>query len=60
MDIFDIDLNSINLDNNFDKHDPDTIFLIRILVWRIKFEKRHKELIPTERHPKRWWNLCIP
>ena len=40
MDIFDIDHNSINLDNNFDKHDPDTIFLIRILVWRIKFEKR--------------------
>ena len=34
-----IDLN-VNLDNNFDEDDPDTINLIRFLDWHIKFEKR--------------------
>ena len=34
-----IDLNNINLDNNFDEDDPDTIILVRLLAWRIKFEK---------------------
>ena len=43
MGIVNIDLNDINLDGNFDKDDPDTITLIRLLAWRIKFEKR-KEL----------------
>ena len=43
MGIFNIDLNNINLDNNFDEEDPDTIILIRFLVWHPKFEKR-KEL----------------
>ena len=39
-----IDLNSINLDDtNFEEDDPDTIILIRLLDWHIKFEKR-KEL----------------
>ena len=38
-----IDLNNVNLDNNFDEDDPDTIILIRPLAWHIKFEK-HKEL----------------
>ena len=38
-----IDLNKINIDNNFDENDPDTIILIRLLAWHIKFEKR-KEL----------------
>ena len=33
MGILNIDLNNINLDNNFDEDDPDTIILI-------KFEKR--------------------
>ena len=39
MDILNIDLNNINLDNSFDEHHPDTIILIRLLVWHIKFEK---------------------
>ena len=61
MSILNKDLNNINLnDTNYGKNDPETIIQVRLLVWRIKFEKRHKELIPTERHPKRWWNLCIP
>ena len=33
-----IDLNNINLDNDFDEDDPVTIILIRLLAWRIKFE----------------------
>ena len=43
MGIPNIDLNDINLDNNFDEDDPDTTILIRHLAWHIKFEK-HKEL----------------
>ena len=43
MGILNIDLNNINLDNNFDEDDPDTIILIRLLAGHIKFEKR-KEL----------------
>ena len=41
--ILNIDPNDINLDNNFDEHDPDTIILITLLAWHIKFGKR-KEL----------------
>ena len=33
-------LNNINLDNNFDEDGLDTIILIRLLVWHIKFKKR--------------------
>ena len=40
MGILNIDLNNIKLDNNFDEDDPDTITLIRLLAWHIKFEKR--------------------
>ena len=29
MDILNIDLNNINLDNNFDEDDPDTVIFIR-------------------------------
>ena len=43
MCILNIDLNNINLDNNFDEDDPGTITHVRILAWHIKFEKR-KEL----------------
>ena len=40
MDILNIDLNNINLDNiSYDEHDLDTIILIRLLAWHIKFEK---------------------
>ena len=31
-----IDLNNINLDNNFDEDDRDIIILIRLLAWHIK------------------------
>ena len=34
-----IDISNINLDNNFYKGDPDTIILIRLLAWHIKFER---------------------
>ena len=40
MGVLNIDFNNINLDNNFDEDDPDTIIRIRLLVWYIKFEKR--------------------
>ena len=40
MGILNIDLNNINLDNNFDEDDLDTIILIRPLAWHIKSEKR--------------------
>ena len=61
MGILNIDLNNTNLDNNFDEDDPDTIILIRLLFWHIKFKKRKalkkkisEELMPIARHPKRW------
>ena len=38
--IFSCNEMGINLDNNFDEDDPDTIILIRLLDWHIKFEKR--------------------
>ena len=41
MSILNIDLNKINLDNNFDDDDPDTIILIRLLAWYIRFENRN-------------------
>ena len=40
MGILNTDLNNIDLDNNFDEDDPDTIIHIRILTLHIKFEKR--------------------
>ena len=43
MGVLKIDLNNISLHNNFDEDDSDTIILIRLLAWHIKFEKR-KEL----------------
>ena len=43
MGILKTDLNNINFDNNLDEDDPDTIIVIRLLAWHIKFEKR-KEL----------------
>ena len=35
-----VDLNNINLDNNFDEDNPDTIILIRHLAWHNKYAKR--------------------
>ena len=40
MGILNIDLNNINLDNHFDEDNRDTIILVRLLAWYIKFEKR--------------------
>ena len=40
MGILNLDLNNISLDYNFDEDYPDTIILIRLLAWHIKFEKR--------------------
>ena len=65
MGIVNIDLNNINLDNNFDEDDPETIILIRLLAWHIKFEKRKalkksEELMPAARQLNRWWNFCVP
>ena len=48
MGILNIDLNNINLDNNFDEDDPDTIILIRLLAWHIKFRKHKKTLKRVE------------
>ena len=59
MGILSIDLNNINLDNNFDEDDPDTITHIRLWTWHIKFEKPKalkrkisEELMPIAWHPK--------
>ena len=37
--VLSINLNKIYLDGNFDEDDADTIILIRLLVWHIRFEK---------------------
>ena len=39
MGVVNIDLNNINLDDNFNEEDPNTIILIRLLAWNVKFEK---------------------
>ena len=66
MGILNIDLNNINLDNNFDEDNPDTIILIRLLAWHINFEKRKalkkelcEELMPIAWHRSRWWDWCM-
>ena len=38
MGILNTDLNNINLDNNFDKDDPDIIILATLLARHIRFE----------------------
>ena len=42
MGFFNVDINNINLDNNFDEDDSDTILLLRLSAWQIKFEKRRE------------------
>ena len=39
MGILNIDINNVNLGNNFDEDDRGTIIHIRLLAWHIKFEK---------------------
>ena len=60
------DFNNINLDNNFEEDGPDTIILIRLFAWQIKFEKRKalkkmisEELMLIAWHPESYWNFCI-
>ena len=44
MGIFNIDLNNISLDNNFDKDDPDIIIIvIRLLLLYLKNAKHLKK-----------------
>ena len=67
MSILSIDLNNVNFNNtNYDEDDPNTIILIRILAWHIKFKKckalkkeLNEELIPVAWHPERWWKFCM-
>ena len=41
MGILRVNLNNINLDDaNYEEDDPDTIILVTLLAWHIKFEKR--------------------
>ena len=40
MGILNIDLNNINVDNNFDQDDPDTTIHVIPLTRHIKLEKR--------------------
>ena len=63
MGIVNINLNNINLDDNFDEEDPNTIILIRSLAWHITFGKRkelkkelNEKLILVAWHPNRWWD----
>ena len=66
MRILSVNLNNINLHNNFDEDYPNTIILIRLLAQRSKFKKRKalkekisEELTPIAQHPKRWQNISI-
>ena len=66
MSILNIDLNNINLDDKFDEDDPDTIIVIRLFTWHIKFknlkklkEELSEELRPVACHPNRWWDWCM-
>ena len=45
MNILNIDFKNINLGNNFDEDDPDTIILISILAWDIKGYLRNKTIL---------------
>ena len=47
MGILNVNLDNINLDDNFDEDDPDTIVVIRLLAWHSKFE-RHKTVNKRE------------
>ena len=38
--ILSINLNNVNLDNNFDENDPNTIILFKYLAWHSIFKKR--------------------
>ena len=52
MGILNIDLNNINLDDNFDEDDLDTIIHVRLLNLKTKKEL-NEELMPVVWHPIR-------
>ena len=60
MDILSVDLNNINLDVNFDEHDPKTIIHVTYIAWNNKLKQRkafkneiRKELMLAAWHPTR-------
>ena len=66
MGIRSVNLNNIDLDNNFDEGNPVTIVLTRLLAWHSNFKKTQstlkkisEELMPTAWHSKLWWNVCM-
>ena len=67
MGVLNIDLNYINIDDAVSgEDDADTIILIRLLAWHVKFEKGeelkkelNEELMPVAWHPSRWWDWCM-
>ena len=66
MGILDIDLNNINLDNDFEEDDPGATIHVRLSVWHIKFEKRktlekelNEELMSVAWHSSRCWDWCV-
>ena len=65
MGILSVNLNNINLDNNFDEDDPDTIILIKLLAQHSKFKKRKAlkkdkgKINASSVASERWWNFCL-
>ena len=66
MGILNIDLNNVSLDDKFDENDPDSIILMRLLAWYIKFRKRKElkkepseELMAVAWPLERWWDWCM-
>ena len=62
MGIVNINLNNINLDDDFDK-DISIIILFKVFAWHRKFEKRkllkkklNEEVIFVVSHPNSWWD----
>ena len=56
MDIFNIDLNNVNLNNDFDEDDPGNAIHIRRLDWHIQSGKRRalKKKLGEELMPVVW------
>ena len=61
-----MDPNNINLDDNFDEDDLNTVILTKLLAWNTKVKKRkelktelNEELMPFAWHPNRWWDWCV-
>ena len=56
MDIFNIDLNNVNLNNDFDEDDPGNAIHIRRLDWHIQYGKRRalKKKLDEELMPVVW------